>query len=118
MSILGILLRFATGGVSGIVNYGLTALNNAVAKIDPNKKATIQAVINIASRVVASLSAFRWACPTRWQTAYTAVIDAVSGVLDACADLVITEEEAVRLGAKIELAYKAWNSDDDETCKE
>ena len=52
MSILGILLRFATSGVSGVVNYGLNALNKGLGKIDPAKKERIQAALNIAEQAL------------------------------------------------------------------
>lgn len=116
ISKLKIALKYIFGGIGSVVDYLLDLLNTALAKIDPSKKEQIQAVLNLASRVLATLEALKWLCPTKWQTAYELTIKAVSDVVDALKDLQITKEELEKIEADFEAAVKAWKGEDDETC--
>lgn len=118
MSILSIIWKFATGGVSGVLNCGLAALNAALDKITGDSKERVQAALNVAQKVASMLHAFKWICPVKWQTAYVAVLNVVTEVTKDLEDLEVTEVEAKRLAAQVKLAYATWNTDDDETCKE
>lgn len=108
--------KLVFGGMGSVVDYLLDILNKALAALDPAKKEKIQAVLNLARRVLSALTALEWLCPTKWQTAYTKTIKAVTTVCDALDDLTLTAEELERIKADFEEAVKAWKSPDDETC--
>ena len=108
--------KYIFGGIGSVVDYLLDILNSALAQIDPSKKEQIQAVLNLARRVLSVLEALKWLCPTKWQTAYELTIKAVEAVVDALSDLQITKEEFEKVREAFEAAVKAWKGEDDETC--
>ena len=93
--------KLVFGGMGSVVDYLLDILNKALAALDPAKKEKIQAVLNLARRVLAALTALEWLCPTN---------------CDALDDLTLTAEELERIKTDFEEAVKAWKSPDDETC--
>lgn len=108
--------KYLVGGMGAVVDYLLDILNAALAALDPERKEQIQSVLNLARRVLATLKAMEWLCPTRWQTAYALTIKAVSEVVDAFSDLQITKDELEKIRAAFKAAVLAWKSGDDETC--
>lgn len=107
------------GSVAGnVADYVLGLLNDALAKIDPARKEQIQAALNVAKKVAATLSAMSWLCPTKWQTAYGKTIVAVREVVYGLEDLQITPGELTDVRIKFAAAVSAWRGDDDETCVE
>ena len=108
--------KYLTGGMGGVVDYLLDTLNRALASIPADNKAKIQAVLNVAEKVLATLNALQWLCPTKWQTAYRASVAAVLAVTDALADLTITGAEFTSVRVSFNAAVLAWKSDDDDTC--
>lgn len=108
-------LKYLTGGVGGVADYLLDALNEVLGKVDPEKKKTVQAALNVTDKVFSSLLAFKWLCPTKWQTAYSETIEAVTAVSMALSDLVVTKEELETIKSAFAGAVKAWKSDDGET---
>lgn len=116
MNLVSLLFSFVLKGTSGLVSYGLGKLNSALAKMNPRKQAHVTAALNIAQRVLSSLIAFKWACPTKWQNAYGCVIEAVADIAGSLSDLVLTDDEVARIIEKGKQAYDAWESADDETC--
>lgn len=107
------------GSVAGnVADYVLDLLNGVLARIDPARKEQIQAALNVARRVAATLSAFSWLCPTKWQTAYGLTVEAVCNVVQALEDLQITPGELTDVRIKFAAAVSAWRGDDDETCVE
>ena len=116
ISKIKVIWKLLTGGVGSVVDYLLALLNAALAKIDPTKKAKIQAVLNLAKQVLSFLDLLQPLCPQKWQTAYTKTIEAVEDVIDALEDLNITPEELEKVAKAFEEAIKAWKGEDDETC--
>ena len=116
MSKLKIILKYLTGGFSGVVDYALDFLNKAVAGIDPAKKEKVQHALNIAKQVAAVLEQFAWLCPAKWQTAYGKTIAAVVSVTAALDDLTLTADELKQVTSDFAAAVAAWNAPDDETC--
>lgn len=108
--------KYIFGGVGSVADYLLDVLNKALASIDVGNRAKIQAVLNTANKVLATLNAFAWLCPTKWQTAYRKTVDAVQTVSDALADLTLTLDELSAVKANFVDAIVAWKSPDDETC--
>lgn len=106
------------GGVSGVIEYVLEILNNALAALPGATQVKIQAVLNIALKVLNVLNAVKWLVPTKWQTAYMFTLEAVSYAVSALTDLNITTEEIAVVREKVEKAIDAWKSPDDETCVE
>ena len=104
------------GGVSGVVEYVLGVLKNALASLTDSTKEKIQAALNIATRVLAVLKSLAWLIPTKWQTAYGKTIEAVQECVNDLGDLEITKEELDIIIDKVTAAINAWNSPDDETC--
>ena len=99
-----------------MATYVLSKVNGALNAIDVSKKEKIMAALNIATKGLAVLNAIAWLCPTKWQTAYKATIEAVQEVCNALFDLHLTIEELSGVRSKFEIAYAIWRSDDDETC--
>ncbi len=116
MSKFKLLLKYITGGTSGVVEYLLGLLNAALAAIDPSKKEKIQHALNVAEQVLSVMQTLKFLCPTKWQTAYAKSVLAVQQVVFALADLALTEEELKQISADFSTAVIAWNGDDDETC--
>jgi len=104
------------GGVSGVIEYVLEVLKNALASLTDTTKDKIQAVLNLSLKVLSVLEAVKVLVPTKWQTAYTLTIAAVEACVSSLTDLEITKEELDVVCDKITAAYNAWRSPDDETC--
>lgn len=108
--------KLLTGGAAGLGTYALELGNSALASLNASNKQSIQAVLNYATKIAASLTAFAWLVPSKWQTAYKATIKAVQAVVDALSDLTITADELLQLKEEFAAAVLAWNGEDDETC--
>lgn len=116
MSTFKVIVKYVFGGMGSVVDYLLDLLNAALAKLDPANKAKIQGVLNLAEKILSTMSALKWLCPTKWQTAYSAATAAVLSVVNALEDLVLTSEELTAIRKAFAEAVTAWKSDDDETC--
>ena len=108
--------KYLTGGMGGVTDYLLDVLNNAINSIDPNNKKKIQAVINVADKVLGTLVALKWLCPTKWQMAYTQTIVSVSGVVESLNDFNISAEDISLIAKNFREVVAAWKSEDDLTC--
>ena len=108
--------KYIFGGVGSVADYLLDVLNKALDAIDASNKSKIQAVLNTANKVLATLNAFAWLCPTKWQTAYRLTAEAVQTVIDALSDLTLTLDELTAVKDNFTKAVAAWKSPDDETC--
>ena len=116
ISKLKLLWKLMTGGIEKVADYLLDLMNNALANLDDKDKESIQAVLNYATKIAASLTAFAWLVPSKWQTAYKATLKAVQAVVDALSDLTITADELLQLKEEFAAAVLAWKGEDDETC--
>lgn len=113
-----IAIKYLFGGMGSVVDYLLDVLNAALAKIDPENRAKVQAALNIAEKVLATLIALKWLCPTKWQTAYGETVEAVNAVIDALADLKLEAAELTNIRDAFNAAVMAWKLPDDDTCKD
>jgi len=104
------------GGVSGIIEYVLEVLKNALESLADTTKAKIQAALNLALKVLSILEMIKVFVPTKWQSAYSLTIQAVESCVSSLTDLEITKEELDMVCDKIAAAYNAWKSPDDDTC--
>ena len=111
-----IILKYLTGGIGGVVDYILDILNAALAALDHSDKSKVMAILNIAQKVLATLNALKWLCPTKWQIAYSETIEAVEAIPDALSDLALTAEELQKIRKEFTEAVNSWKSPDDETC--
>ena len=116
VSKLSIIWKWLTGGIEKVADYLLELMNTALANLDDKDKESIQAVLNYATKIAASLTAFAWLVPAKWQTAYKATLKAVQAVVDALSDLTITADELLQLKDDFAAAVLAWKGEDDETC--
>ena len=116
ISTLKIAWKYLTGGVGSVASYLLDILNNALACVSAGNKTKIQAVLNIAQKVLSTLLALKWLCPTKWQSAYSDTVEAVSYITGALSDFNITDEELLKVRNQFRVAWNKWESDDDETC--
>ena len=107
-----IALRYLTGGMGAVTDYLLDVLNNALRQIDAADKVKVQAALNVAERVVATLRTLQWLCPTRWQTAYGKTAFAAAEVVLALQDLTLTAEELAGVTATFGAAVAAWKEPD------
>ena len=116
ISTIKIAIKYLFCGVSGVVDYLLGALNSALAGMTDATRQKVQGALNLAQKVLATLTALKWLCPIKWQTAYKATVDAVADAVAALEDLEITSDEVAIVADRIRAALVAWNAPDDETC--
>ena len=112
ISKLKIAFKYLFGGIDAVVEYLLGIVNQALAAIDPAKRAKIAAAYNTITRVLAILNAFAWLIPTKWQSAYRMTISAVANTADALSDFKIEESELTKVKDAFNAAVMAWRSDD------
>lgn len=108
--------KYLTGGMGGVTDYLLEVLNNALASVDDTSKAKMQATLNVALKVLATLVALKWLCPVKWQTAYGVTVSAVQTVAIALEDLTLTNDEFERVRCGFSQAVLSWKGPDDATC--
>lgn len=108
--------NFITGGGVGVVDYLLTVLKNALNGLGDATKEKIQAVLNLAMKILSIAQAVRIFVPVKYQLAYDLTIKAIRTLIAALQDLEITGTELKALVDGYNEAYAAWMSPDDETC--
>lgn len=108
--------NFITGGGVGVVDYLLTVLKNALNGLGDATKEKIQAVLNLAMKILSIAQAVRIFVPVKYQLAYDLTIKAIQTLIAALQDLEITGTELQALVDGYNEAYAAWMSPDDETC--
>lgn len=108
--------NFITGGGVGVVDYLLTVLKNALNGLGDATKEKIQAVLNLAMKILSIAQAVRIFIPVKYQLAYDLTIKALQTLIAALQDLEITGTELKALVDGYNEAYAAWMSPDDETC--
>ena len=116
ISILTIAFKYICGGIGSVVDYLLDILNNAINSLDPKDQKKIQAVSNIALKIVSVLKTLQFLIPTKWQTAYDSIIVAVERVFVALEDLKVENAELSEIQDSFKEEVIAWKGDDDETC--
>ena len=105
-------LKYLFGGIDSVVEYLLDIVNQALGKIDPSNRAKIAAAFNTTQKVLATLSAFQWLCPTKWQSAYSVTIESVKAVVDALEDMEISAKDLSVIKDAFNSAIMAWRTDD------
>lgn len=108
--------NFITGGGVGVVDYLLTVLKNALNGLGSATKEKIQAVLNLAMKILSIAQAVRIFIPVKYQLAYDLTIKALQTLIASLQDLEITGEELKAIVDGYNEAYAAWMSPDDETC--
>ena len=100
------------GGVESVVDYLIGIVNAALDEINPEKRAKIAAAYNTIDRVLATLVALKWLCPTKWQSAYSQTVLAVNDVVDALSDFKIEAAELTKVRDAFAAAVVAWRTGD------
>lgn len=108
--------NFITGGGVGVVDYLLTVLKNALNGLGSATKEKVQAVLNLAMKVLSIAQTVRIFVPVKYQLAYDLTIKAIQTLIASLQDLEITGTELKALVDGYNEAYAAWMSPDDETC--
>lgn len=108
--------NFITGGSTGVVDYLLTVLKNALNGLGDVTKEKIQAVLNLTMKILSIAQAVRIFIPVKYQFAYDLTIKALQTLIASMQDLEITGAELQTLVNGYNEAYAAWMSSDDETC--
>lgn len=108
--------NFITGGGVGVVDYILTVLKNTLNGLGDVTKEKIQAVLNLAMKILSIAQAVRIFIPVKYQLAYDLTIKALQTLTASMQDLEITGAELQALVNGYNEAYAAWMSPDDETC--
>lgn len=108
--------NYLTGGFGGVADYLLDILNNALKNLDASKKDNIQSVLNFALKILATINALSWLCPTKWQTALKSTVAAIDKLIEALSDLSVTQAELTAVYGKFVTAVECWKSPDDGTC--
>ncbi len=104
------------GGASGVIEYVLGVLKNALAGMSDATKEKVQAALNLSLKVLSILEAVRILVPTKWQTAYAKTVEAVKETVSSLTDLDLTKDELDIICDRVTAAIAAWKSPDDETC--
>lgn len=100
------------GGMDAVVEYLLDITNQALAAIDPAKRAKIAAAYNTICKVLATMNSLAWLVPTKWQSAYRMTIAAVENTADALSDFKIEADELSKVRDAFNAAVLAWRSGD------
>lgn len=108
--------KFITGGGVGVVDYLLTVLRNALNGLGDVTKEKIQAVLNLAMKILSVAQAVRIFIPVKYQLAYDLTIKALQTLTASLQDLEITGAELKAIIDGYNEAYATWMSPDDETC--
>lgn len=108
--------KFITGGSVGVVDYLLTVLKNALNGLGDVTKEKIQAVLNLAMKVLSIAQAVRIFIPVKYQLAYDLTIKALQTLIASLQDLEVTGTELKAFIDGYNEAYAAWMAPDDETC--
>ena len=107
-----IALKYLFGGMEAVVDYLLDIVNQALAAIDPAKRAKIAAAYNTLCKVLATMTSLAWLVPTKWQSAYRMTISAVSDAADALADFKIEAAELTKGKDAFTAAVLSWRGGD------
>lgn len=108
--------KYLCGGFESVADYLLDILNNALGNLDARYKDNIQAVLNFAMKIHALMEALKWLCPTKWQSAYKATLDAVKETVTSLSDFSVTNDEIKFVYGKYITALEMWKANDDGTC--
>ena len=111
-----VLWKFATGGGVGVADYLLTVLKTALDGIGDATREKIQAVLNLAMKVLSVAQAVRAFVPVKYQLAYDLTVKAVQTLIASLQGLEVTGAELKAVIGGYNEAYAAWMSPDDETC--
>ena len=112
ISKLKIAFKYLFGGMEAVVDYLLDIVNQALAAIDPDKRAKIAAAYNTLCKVLATMTSLAWLVPTKWQSAYKATLSAVADAADALADFKIEAAELTKVRDAFNAAVTAWSGGD------
>ena len=104
--------KYLFGGMEAVVEYLLGIVNSALAAIDQDRRAKIAAAYNTVKRVLATLEALQWLCPTKWQSAYSATVGAVEAVVAALEDMKIEAAELTKVKDAFNAAVQTWRGTD------
>lgn len=107
---------FITGGGTGVVDYLLGLLKQALDNLSNPTKEKIQAVLNFTVKILSVLKAVQIFIPVKWQVAYMLTIRMVEQIVDSLQDLEVTGAELKAIVDGYNEAYAAWMGPDDETC--
>jgi hypothetical protein len=108
--------NFITGGSVGVVDYLLTVLKDALNGLGDATKERIQAILNLAMKILSIAQVVRIFIPIKYQLAYDLTIKTLQTLTASLQDLEITGTELKALIDGYNEAYAAWMSPDDETC--
>ena len=111
ISKLKVVWKALTGGVSGVVEYLLDLLNNALDNLSDGNKETVEKVLNLALKVLSVLKVCGCFIPTKWQVAYADTVEAVETVCNSLEDLSLTKEEADKIADAFAKAVADWKAD-------
>ena len=112
ISKLKIAFKYLFGGMEAVVDYLLDIVNQALAAIDPDKRAKIAAAYNTLCKVLATMTSIAWLVPTKWQSAYKSTLSAVADAADALADFKIEAAELTKVKDAFNAAVLAWRGGD------
>ena len=112
ISKIKIAFKYLFGGMEAVVDYLLDIVNQALAAIDPDKRAKIAAAYNTLCKVLATMTSLAWLVPTKWQSAYKATLLAVADAADALADFKIEAGELTKVKDAFNAAVLAWRGGD------
>lgn len=107
---------FITGGGTGVVDYLLGLLKQALNNLSNPTKEKIQAVLNFTVKILSVLKTVQIFIPVKWQVAYMLTIRMVEQIADSLQDLDVTGAELKAIVDGYNEAYAAWMGPDDETC--
>lgn len=112
------ILKCIFGGFNDVIEDILESINYLLEFLDASDKERVQTVLNYALSALSIARMLQIFCPVKWQTAYSATIQALQHVVDSLQDLKITNKELETLKSDFKNVVKYWKSDDDDTCKE
>lgn len=109
---------FISGQGTGVVDYALGVLKQALGGLGDATRDKIVAVLNLAMKVLSIAKIVRVFIPVKWQLAYELTVKALVTLIESLQDLELTGEELHAAILQYNKAYAAWMSPDDDTCVE
>ena len=103
--------KFITGGREGVLDYCLDVANTIADRIPDAKKEEIGKYLATARKVLDTMSALSWLCPSKWIAAYEKTVAAFRALVAALDDLKVTPGELTAVCNSFRIAYAAWRAE-------
>lgn len=111
ISKLKIVWCYLTGGGTKVIDYVIDVANNAVNGLNESSKDKVREVFDAIGKILSTARSMYWLVPSKWQSAFSATLEALDGVRAACDDMAVSREELDAIVVSWAKAYSAWRAE-------